>query len=213
MERAILFDLDGTLLDTLPDIRASLNGALEEYGYPPVSLETTMTFVGGGARRLIERAVPQGGDVDGVLAGFSERYTHSENDLTRPYAGMEELLKELKRRGYGLAVVTNKLQTSAEKVIEKFYPNLFNKVMGDSGMFPCKPDPTSARFVALSLRVAPRDCVLVGDGETDVFTARAAGMGGVSTLWGYRTRAELEAAGAKVFAEDVPALAALLLKK
>lgn len=208
---AVLFDLDGTLLDTVPDIRAALNAALAAFGYAPVSYEQTVAYVGNGAKKLAERAVPAGGDVEGVLAAFAERYTHSENALTRPYGGVKELLVSLKAAGYRLAVVTNKLQDSADKVIAAFYPALFDLVVGDSGLFPCKPDPSSARFAALSLRVPLKECFFVGDGETDVFTARNAGMVGVSTLWGYRTRAQLEAAGAKIFAEDPAALRTVLL--
>ena len=211
MKKSVLFDLDGTLLDTVPDIRAALNASLAAFGYAPVSYEQTVAYVGNGAKKLVERTVPAGGDAGGVLAAFAERYTQSENALTRPYDGMRELLSSLKAAGFGLAVVTNKLQDSADKVIAKFYPALFDVVMGDSGLFPCKPDPAIARYAALSLRTPLGDCFFVGDGETDVFTARNAGMVGVSTLWGYRTRAQLEAAGAKIFAENVAALQEILL--
>ena len=208
--KAVLFDLDGTLLDTVPDIRAALNAALEAFGYPPIGYDETVAYVGNGAEKLVERAVPTGGDVRGVLSAFAVNYTNSENRFTRPYEGMADVLDALKVQGVKLAVVTNKLQASAEKVMEEFYPGRFDLVLGDSGLFPCKPDPTSARFAALSLRAPIGECVLVGDGETDVFTARNAGMGAISVLWGYRTRTALEAAGAKIFAARVSDLLPLL---
>ncbi len=202
MERAVFFDLDGTLLDTLPDIRASLNAALGAFGYPPVDEQNTRMYIGNGAKKLIERALPAGTDVAPVLREFAALYTASDNALTRPYAGMRELLCRLKERGVRLAVITNKLQASAEKVIGTFYPGLFDFIGGDDGSFPCKPDPSLCRYAALSLRVPLRACALVGDGEPDVLTAKNAGMVPVSVLWGYRTREQLAEAGARNFVRD-----------
>ena len=123
---------------------------------------------------------------------------------------MAELLKGLKARGVKLAVVTNKPQGAATTSIEKFYPALFDYVGGDSGMFPCKPDPTLTRYVALSLRVPLNECVLVGDGEADVRTAQNAGIRSISALWGYRTREQLVQAGATAFAATPAELKRLL---
>lgn len=212
MLEAVFFDLDGTLCDTVPDIQAALNGALEAYGYPAVTYAQTVAFVGNGAAKLVERATPNGADRAAVLAKFAELYAQSDNALTAPYEGMPELIRSLKERGVKLAVITNKLQESTEKVIAKFFPDLFDFVGGDSGMFDCKPDPALTRYAALTLRVAPKNCVFVGDGETDVFTARNAGMVGVSTLWGYRSREVLTGAGARFFAESVSDLEKFLEK-
>lgn len=212
MAKAVFFDLDGTLLDTAADIRDALNGALASFGYPAVTYGETLSYVGNGARRLAERAVPEGGDAEGVLAAFAKLYAGCRNEATRAYGGMAELLARLKQEGTKLAVITNKLQVSASRLIGKFYPALFDFVGGDDGTFPVKPDPSLTRYAALSMRVPLRDCVFVGDGETDVFTARNAGMVGVSVLWGYRTREQLAASGAQYFAEDVPALEKILKK-
>ena len=212
MLEAVFFDLDGTLCDTVPDIRKALNDALESLGYPPVSYEQTAAYVGNGARKLVERATPKGADLEEFFTAFSKYYAASENELTVRYEGMLELITKLKSQGVKLAVITNKPQIPTEKVIAKFYPDLFDFVGGDSGMFSCKPDPSLTRYAALTLRVAPKNCVFVGDGETDVLTARNAGMVGLSALWGYRSRAQLEAAGARYFAEDVPAFEKFLGK-
>ena len=209
--QAVFFDLDGTLLDTLPDIAHSLNEALAAFHYPACALDDVRTFVGDGAKKLVSRAMPQGAEnLDEVYGAFHQIYGASTHSRTVPYAGMEELLKDLKARGVKLAVVTNKPQGAATTSIEKFYPALFDYVGGDSGMFPCKPDPSLTRYVALSLRVPLKECVFVGDGEADVLTAKNAGIRSVSALWGYRTREKLLQAGATQFAESPAALAKIL---
>lgn len=198
--RAVLFDLDGTLLDTLPDIARSLNETLLFYGYPACPLAQVRMYVGDGAKKLVERALPAGAaDVEEVYAAFRERYGKSDHGLTAPYLGMHEALTELRARGMKLAVITNKPQEAAKACVEKFYGGLFDFVGGDSGMFPCKPDPSLSRYCALTLRVPMGECLFVGDGEADVRTAKSAGMRCVSVLWGYRTREQLAAAGADSF--------------
>ncbi len=208
--QAVFFDLDGTLLDTLPDIAFSLNEALAAFRYPARTLAEVRTFVGDGAKKLVSRALPQGADADEVYEAFHKNYGASTHSRTKPYAGMAELLTALKARGIKLAVVTNKPQEAATTSIEKFYPALFDYVGGDSGMFPCKPNPALTRYVALSLRVPLYDCVFVGDGEADVLTAKNAGMRSISALWGYRTREQLTAAGATTFAQTPADLTKIL---
>lgn len=203
MMKAILFDLDGTLLDTIADIRESLNGMLRAFSYPELSLEQTRACIGDGARKLVERALPSGAeDVEACYRDFRKRYVASENLLTKPFDGAAEFLAYAKVQGVKLAVVTNKPHDVTVKCVEKFFPETFGFVGGDSGMFPCKPDPTLARFAALSMRVSPAECAFVGDGETDVKTAIAAEMRGVAALWGYRGKGRLEEAGATEFASD-----------
>ncbi len=212
MIEAVFFDLDGTLLNTAPDIQVALNAALLRHGYDEIDYAHTLKYIGNGARRLVERALPDGGDVEAVLNSFGEIYATCDNSFTQPYDGMSGLLMWLKERGLKLAVITNKLQAATEKVMNQFFPGIFDFVGGDSGMFPCKPDPSYARYAGLTLRVPPRSCVFVGDGETDVLTARNAGMVGVSVLWGYRSREVLEKAGAKMFALNVEELKEILEK-
>ncbi len=210
--RAVFFDLDGTLLDTVPDICAELNATLAEGGYPTLSEERTRAYVGNGARKLLERALPKGAEIEAPLAAFKRRYARCENGKTRAYEGIGALLEALKARGCALAVITNKPQEAAEHtLLQKFPAGTFDFIGGDSGDFPVKPDPALTRYAALSLRVAPRDCVFVGDGETDAATARAAGMRFCAALWGYRSREQLAAAGASEFAASPEELRKMLL--
>lgn len=208
--KAVFFDLDGTLLDTLPDIHAVLLKTLSRFGYPAVTPERTKACVGEGARRLLERVLPEGENVEESFAYFVRTYAESENLLTRPYGGIEALLTALKERGIKLAVITNKPQDAAVKCIGRFFPETFDFVGGDSGSFPCKPDPSLLRYAALTMRVPLVESALLGDGEADVLTAKNAGVRGVSALWGYRSREALERAGAREFAAS-PAEAAKIL--
>ena len=212
--KAVLFDLDGTLLNTLADIRYYVNETLRSFSDPEISEEQARTFVGDGAKRLIERSLPQGAtNLEECYLHFKEHFAKSENERTTLYEGEMQVLTALKEAGYQLGVVTNKPQDATEGCIQKFFPQgFFDYVGGDSGMFPIKPDPTPARFAALYLRVAPLDCVFVGDGETDVLTAKNAGMRGISTLWGYRTKQQLQAVGANAFASSFEELGKILQK-
>lgn len=212
MTKAIFFDLDGTLLDTLPDIHENLNGALSAYGYPCVDIDDTRAYIGQGAEQLVARALPKGAqDIAHCVAHFRKHYAACANAHTRPYAGAREFLIKAKAMGFKLAVVTNKSEDATQRAIAQFFPDIFDFAEGSSGAFPCKPDPALARYAALSLRVAPADCVFVGDGETDVLTAKNAGMRSVAVLWGYRTREQLEGAGARCFVGSYGELQKLLL--
>jgi len=207
MVKAILFDLDGTLLDTLPDIRKSLNVMLGEFSYPLLDTERAKQCIGDGARKLVERALPANApNTEACYARFRQLYAESENDLTKPFDGAMEFLRVAKERGVKLAVITNKPHEVTLRCINKFFPDLFDFVSGDAGMFPCKPDPSLARFAALSLHVAPADCVFVGDGETDVKTALGAKMRGIAVTWGYRSEERLKEAGATEFVSSFEAL-------
>ncbi|MDE7295772.1 MAG: HAD family hydrolase [Clostridia bacterium] len=204
MTKAVLFDLDGTLLDTLDDITARVNETLRTFSYPEISREKVRGYIGDGARQLVERALPHNADnIDECFAFFKTHFANSDNALTKLFAGEEEALESMQARGLKLAIVTNKTQAATDRLVKQFFPKInFAFVGGDSGNFPCKPDPTLAMFAALSMRVSPAECLFVGDGETDVKTALRAGMRGVSCLWGYRTREQLEKAGATEFAES-----------
>ena len=212
MMKAILFDLDGTLLNTLPDIRRHLNAALTSHGYPAIDEEQATRCIGDGARQLVERALPEGVAFDeAVLADFSKRYAANDNACSCLYDGEEAFLKRLVERGVKFGIVTNKLHAATLGCVEKFfkdYPLAF--VRGETGEFPCKPDPSLALYAALSMRVPVGECAFVGDGETDAQTAINAGMFGVSTLWGYRSKEELEKVGATRFATTFDELEKIL---
>ena len=212
MVKAILFDLDGTLLDTVGDIHRHLNEALCAHGYAEISLEETRRFIGDGARKLVERALPKDAKFsEELFSDFAQRYAESDNRLTKPYAGEREALKKFLDRGVRLGIVTNKPQAATVRCVEQFFSDIpFDFVQGDSGTFPCKPDPTLARYAALSMRVPVGECAFVGDGETDIRTARNAGMFSVAVLWGYRSREQLEGAGARTFAADFQELEKIL---
>lgn len=200
--KAIIFDLDGTILDTLPDIQASVNAMLREYGYGQITREQTMAYIGNGARSLVARALPQGADLDACFATFTRIFADNKGDETQPFPGVREGIARLKAQGYRLGVVSNKPDYATRTLIDRFFPDTFDFVMGDDGSFPRKPDPTLARYCALTLRVPCGECVFVGDGETDYLTAKNAHMCPVAVLWGYRSRAQLEAVGARRFVKD-----------
>ena len=202
MQKTVLFDLDGTLLDTLPDIRACVNDMLRSRGYPEIDEAQTRAYVGDGAKTLILRALPKGApDLESAYEQFRTAFAACSNAYTRLYPDEAEVLSALRGQGWKLGVVTNKPQEAADRVIAQFFPaGLFDYVGGDSGAFPCKPDPAPVRYAMLRLHTPPACCVFVGDGETDARAAAAAGAFGVSVLWGYRTREQLAAAGAERFA-------------
>lgn len=202
MIKAILFDLDGTLLDTVEDIRACLNAAVTAFGYPEITRKQACAFIGDGAHRLIERSLPEGApELEKCYEIFREKYAGNTNELTHPFDGAIGFLQKCRARGVKIALITNKPHDATLSCVKQFFPVPFDFVSGDSGAFPCKPDPSLALYGALYLRVAPAECAFVGDGETDALTAINAGMLGVSVLWGYRSKEQLEAVGAKRFAE------------
>lgn len=212
MLKAVFFDLDGTLLDTVGDIGAYVNEMLRAFSYPEITEVQARAYVGDGARKLIERSLPKNAaNVGECYAYFSERFAKSDNAQTRLYAGEIDVLNSLKARGIKLAVITNKPHEAAVNCLNKFFPEgTFDYIGGDSGMFACKPDPSLTRFAALSMRVAPKECVFVGDGEADVRTAKNAGMRSISVLWGYRTRSQLKEAGAREFVSSFEELGKIL---
>ncbi len=211
MLRAVLFDLDGTLLDTLGDIQKTLNESLELFGFPTVSREQTETLIGDGAEMLVKRAVNDAENWEEVYAHFRVRYRECDNALTTPYEGAVVLLKKLQANGVKVGVVTNKPHEAAKVVLAQKFPEIaFDVILGDSGAFPVKPDPTPARFAALTMRVAAGECAFVGDGETDVLTAKNAGMAGIACVWGYRSEEQLKEVGATRFAHSFAQLESIL---
>jgi phosphoglycolate phosphatase len=199
---AVLFDLDGTLLDTLRDIGEACNRVLVERGYPPHPIEAYRYLVGDGARVLWSRALPEGqrddATIDGCLAAYIEEYARGWNVHTQPYAGVGEMLDALVRRGLKLAVLSNKPHPFTVQCVETFLSRWqFHAVRGQGEQFPRKPDPASALHVAARLGTSPQRICYVGDTGTDMQTATAAEMYAVGVLWGFRERGELEAHGAK----------------
>ena len=195
-----MFDLDGTLTDSLADLANATNHALTAVGCPVHPTAAYRTLVGDGARVLCERALPSDrlDLVDRALSLMRAHYAQHWSDETRPYAGIVELLAELQRRGLKLAVLSNKPDHFTKQLIAHYFPETkFDAIHGHRESVPLKPDPTAALQIAAELDVPPEQWLYLGDTNTDMQTARAAGMYAVGVLWGFREREELESAGAQ----------------
>ena len=210
---AVIFDLDGTLADTLADIADAMNHVLAQHGFPTHATADYPKWIGGGVRALVEGALPEGArvDVDEAVAAFRARYGAHILDKTRPYDGIPDVLAALAARGLPLAVLSNKPDPATREVTGKLFPDVpFREVRGDRAGTPKKPDPTAARAIAASLGIAPEACAFVGDSGVDVETAKRASMRAIGVLWGFRGRDDLEAAGADAIAERPADLLTLL---
>lgn len=205
MNVGILWDLDGTLLDTLEDIAGGVNHVMDHFGYPRRTLEEIRTFVGNGARRLIALSVPEHGDVEGALAEFHRYYDAHCQIKTKPYGGIVEALAELGRE-FPMAVVSNKPDSAVKALCAQYFPGLYAR--GESADCPRKPAPDMVRKAMEVLGVGT--CIYVGDSEVDVLTAKNAGVPCLSVLWGFRSRAQLEEAGAAYFCENTAELTKII---
>lgn len=198
--RGVLFDLDGTLADTLADLAACGNQVREAYGRPPLPTERYRRLVGQGVRHLV-RALLDLSEDDPRLPGIVEEFRALQLahglDRTRPYPGIPELLRELSRRGLRLAVLSNKPHAATAAMVSALFGDrTFAAVRGQREGAPLKPDPTEALAIAAELGTPPADWLLLGDSGVDMRTARAAGMRAIGALWGFRDAAELREAGA-----------------
>ena len=212
MKTAVLFDLDGTLLDTLQDLTDATNFALARFGCPPRSREYVRSIVGNGALRQMTLALPEGSGVDPeeILAVYKPYYQAHCDMKTRPYPGIPEALAALGEK-YALGIVTNKPHPSAAELCKVHFPGIY--ALGEEAGCPRKPD---AAMVKKALKALGADrCVYVGDSEVDARTARNAGVPCLAVLWGFRDREELEAAEATCFCgnpQDLPAMIEKMLQ-
>lgn len=202
MYAAVLFDLDGTLLDTLADLGNAVNRTLEAHGLPTHPLDAYRNFVGDGVYKLIERALPADRrdpqTFESCLQTYRKDYARNWNVQTRPYPGIAELLDELIARRIRLAVLSNKPDEFTQVCVRQLLGRWrFDVVLGARDDIPPKPDPASALEIARRLELSPGQFIYLGDSGVDMQTARAAGMTCVGALWGFRTREELQAAGAQ----------------
>ena len=199
-----IFDLDGTLLDTLGDLAASVNYALRIHGMPEHSLDDVRRFVGNGVRKLMERAVPDGADnplFDETFATFRQYYMAHSLDTTRPYEGIPETLTALKARGCHLAVVSNKMMAATQELCHHFFSDTIEVAIGEdeAAGIRRKPAPDTVFTALKALGVGKEYAVYVGDSDVDIQTARNAGLPCISVLWGFRDRDFLLQNGAETF--------------
>jgi phosphoglycolate phosphatase len=205
MKTGILFDLDGTLLATLEDLHSSTNHVMRQFGYPEHTIDDVRRFVGNGARRLFEQAVPAGGDVEGALEAFQSWYPDHCRIQTKPYEGIPEALEILKEK-YPLAIVSNKPDPAVKVLCADYFPGIYAR--GESADCPRKPAPDMV-FKAMEA-IGVETCIYVGDSEVDVLTAQNAGVPCLSVLWGFRDKADMEEVGGNVFCENTADLVAKL---
>ncbi len=206
--RAAIFDLDGTLCDTLSDIHASVNLTLRENGFPERKFSHTEMGINHGSRFLIAHALPEGTDDDvvtDVLAKYMKIYALHLCDTTSPYPGVPELLFSLKADGARLAILSNKPDALVKRLAEHCFPGVFDLAIGQ-GEYPVKPSPEGPLAIAARLGAAPEDILFIGDSDVDMRTAHNAGMRAVGVSWGYRGVGVLKEAGAEAIAnkpEDI----------
>lgn len=204
MVRAVLFDLDGTLLDTLEDLADAVNAALAALGFPAHPVAAYRYFVGDGVETLMRRALPAAAAVDGAQLARAidlqrAEYRDRWRAKTRPYPGVPELLGELDRRGIRMAVLSNKPDAFVGEMVRHFFPGgRFDVACGARPGVPVKPDPGSALGIAAEMGIPASDYLYLGDTNTDMRTAVGAGMTPVGALWGFRTERELRESGARV---------------
>lgn len=199
----VIFDLDGTLLDTLADLTDAVNYALCEFKMPQRTIDEVRRFVGNGVRRLMELAVPDGFSnpvFEDVFAKFKEYYGVHCNDKTKAYDGVLTLLKELKDEGYALAIVSNKLDSAVKELSEIYFEGVVKVAIGEKTGVAKKPAPDTVYEALRELGMPKESAVYVGDSEVDVMTAKNAGLPCISVLWGFRDETFLREQGAERFA-------------
>lgn len=196
-----VFDLDGTILDTLGDLAASLNFALAENGLPARTKDEVRMFVGNGIRLLIERGVPSGTPVsvtDRVHSDFTAHYSRHCADTTKPYDGIKELIYALRAAGCKTAVVSNKADYAVQSLCRDYFPSMLDAAVGERANVRKKPEPDSVNEVLRELSVNRADAVYIGDSDVDIRTAANAGMDGIFVGWGFRGEKFLKEHGAAV---------------
>ena len=199
-----IFDLDGTLLSTLEDLATSTNYALRWAGMPERTVEEIRMFVGNGVKLLMERAIPDGvknPKFEETYAKFREHYMEHNLDTTSPYKGIPELLRELKRRGKNLAIVSNKFYAATQDLARHFFPDTIEVAIGERENICKKPAPDTVVEALRQLGVSKEGAVYIGDSDVDVMTAKNCGLPCISVLWGFRDKDFLTAHGATMFVE------------
>lgn len=212
----VIFDLDGTLLDTLEDLAAAANGALACHGFPSRDMDEIRRFVGNGVARLIRRAVPEGTSDEicqSVLADFRRRYARDLNVRTRPYPGVPELLKRLREASVPAAVNSNKPDAAVQALCDAHFGSLITAALGERPEIAKKPAPDGALRLMRTVQAAAERTLYVGDGESDLLTAQNAGTDAAWVSWGFRTREELGGLAVPRAFDDARALGDYILDR
>lgn len=212
----VIFDLDGTLLDSIGDLMTACNVALAHFNYPTHEEEAYKQFVGNGIYKLVERALPREARtterINEVKAVFETYYKVHSLDQTRPYEGIINLLETLKAAGIRCCILTNKAEGYAKELVAHFFPGLIDEVVGQREGIPTKPDPIGITQLLQTYHIEPSKCLYVGDSNVDVQTGQNAGVAVCGVLWGFRSEKELREAGATYLAKDVSMLRATALQ-
>ncbi|MBQ8014912.1 MAG: HAD-IA family hydrolase [Clostridia bacterium] len=196
---AVVFDLDGTLTDTLEDLKNSVNYAMCEFGFPERTLEEVRAFVGNGVKRLVYLSVPENTEkavADKCLAVFKEHYKNNSLVKTKPYDGIIPMLEELKKQGVKIAVVTNKMHEAAEDIVRIFFDGLVDITVGQTDGIAQKPQPDAVYLALGKLGISKEKAVYVGDSEVDCITAKNAKIPCIGVTWGFRDKSVLAENGA-----------------
>ena len=211
----VLFDLDGTLLNTLDDLADAGNWVCAQNGWPVHPTEAYKKMVGSGIPNLVRRFSPEHArtpeQLAATLAQFGARYGAHKEDKTQPYPGIPELLEQLAAAGVVFGVFSNKRDDLTRAVAEHYFPGRFAHVRGQREGCPVKPNPTGTRAILAEMGADPARTLYVGDSDVDIYTAQNAGLTPCGVLWGFRSREELVGAGARHLAADPAALARLIL--
>lgn len=215
MKKLVIFDLDGTLLDTIADLAMATNYALKQLGYPTHDVETIRTFVENGINKLLERSLPSDerneANVMRMRSHFVPYYDAHNADLSCPYPGIVALLEKLQRKGVMLAVASNKYQSATEKLVAHYFPTIsFVEVLGQREDIAVKPDPTIVFDILRKADVTKEETLYVGDSGVDMQTAINAGVDAVGVAWGFRPRVELEGFSPKGIVEEAEELLAFI---
>ncbi|WP_367925751.1 HAD family hydrolase [uncultured Ruthenibacterium sp.] len=217
MYQAVIFDLDGTLLDTIGDLAAAGNFTLQTMGFAGHTVEEYKYMVGNGIPMLLHRMLPEKArtpaDEQRAADLFFPYYNEHKEDTTKPYEGMPALLESLRTAGVKLGVVSNKEDHLTRQVIERYFPGVFHEVRGHVLGTPTKPDPHLVNEMRKAFSLMPEQVLYVGDSNVDMFTANNAGLDGCGVLWGFRTAAELQQAGAKYLVHTPVELEKLIFEK
>lgn len=205
MIKAIIFDLDGTLLNTLNGLKDSTNYALAQFAYKEKTQEEIRSYVGNGVKKLIERAIPNGKNnpqFENCLNIFKEHYSRTMNKTTEPYPNIVKLLRELKNKDIKIAVVSNKFDSAVKNLCNDYFPDLIDVSIGESKSCKPKPETDGIEKALYELKITPKQALYIGDSEVDVQTAINANLKFIGVAWGFRTPEQIKIAGGKIIINE-----------